>query len=49
VDLTTLLGFAARHQIAPQVEHFPRRRVNDALDQLRAGTARCRVLLDAAG
>jgi len=45
--LATMLKFSARHGIAPQVEHFPMSRVNDALDHLRAGKARYRVVLDA--
>ena len=42
-----MLAFSARHGIAPQVEHFPMSRVNEALDHLRAGNARYRVVLDA--
>jgi len=45
--IDTMLSFAARHGIAPQVEHFPMSRVNDALEHLRAGKARYRVVLDA--
>lgn len=45
--IDTMLGFAARHGIAPQTEHFPMRRVNDAMDHLRAGKARYRIVLDA--
>lgn len=45
--LATMLDFAARHQILPQVEHFPMSQVNAALDHLRAGKARYRVVLDA--
>ena len=45
--IDAMLGFAARHGIAPQTEHFPMARVNDALDHLRAGKARYRVVLDA--
>lgn len=45
--IDAMLGFAARHGIAPQTEHFPMSRVNDALDHLRAGKARYRVVLDA--
>jgi len=45
--LAQMLEFSARHGIAPQVEHFPMSRVNDALDHLRAGKARYRVVLDA--
>ena len=45
--IDTMLGFAARHGVAPQTEHFPMRRVNEALDHLRAGKARYRIVLDA--
>ncbi len=46
-DIDTLLEFAARHGIEPQTEHFPMSRINDALDHLRSGKARYRVVLDA--
>lgn len=46
-DMATMLDFAARHSIAPQVEHFPMSKVNDALAHLEAGKARYRVVLDA--
>ncbi|MGV3484354.1 MAG: NADPH-dependent aldehyde reductase Ahr [Planctomycetaceae bacterium] len=49
VDIATMLDFAARHQIAPQVEHFPMSRVNEALAHLRAGKARYRIVLDGQG
>ena len=42
-----MMEFCARHGIAPQVEHFPMSKVNDALDHLRSGNARYRVVLDA--
>jgi uncharacterized zinc-type alcohol dehydrogenase-like protein len=42
-----MLEFAARHSIAPQVERFPMSRVNEALDHLRAGKPRYRIVLDA--
>jgi uncharacterized zinc-type alcohol dehydrogenase-like protein len=45
--LATMLEFAARHKIAPQVEYFPLSKVNDALAHLRAGKARYRIVLDA--
>jgi uncharacterized zinc-type alcohol dehydrogenase-like protein len=45
--IDAMLGFAARHAIVPQTEHFPMSRVNDALDHLRAGKARYRIVLDA--
>jgi len=43
--LATMLDFAARHGIAPQVEVFPMSRVNAAMDHLRSGKARYRVVL----
>ncbi|MNP72142.1 Aldehyde reductase Ahr [compost metagenome] len=42
-----MLEFCARHQIVPQVEHFPMSRVNEAIEHLRSGKARYRVVLDA--
>ena len=42
-----MLDFAARHQVTPQTEHFPMSRANDAMDHLRAGKARYRIVLDA--
>ena len=47
VDIATMLEFAVRHQIHPQVEYFPMSRVNDALAHLRAGKARYRIVLNA--
>lgn len=46
-NLAKMLAFAARHGIEPQVEHFPMSRVNEALEHLRAGKARYRIVLDA--
>lgn len=43
--LSTMLSFAARHQIAPQVEFFPLSQVNEALAHLQAGKARYRIVL----
>lgn len=40
-----MLSFCARHQIAPTIEEFPMSKINDALDHLRAGKARYRVVL----
>ena len=45
--MSSMLDFAARHDIAPQVEHFPLSRVNDAIEHLAAGKARYRIVLDA--
>jgi uncharacterized zinc-type alcohol dehydrogenase-like protein len=41
-----MLGFCARHGIAPMIEKFPLSRVNEALEHLRAGKARYRVVLE---
>ncbi|HMP80394.1 MAG TPA: NAD(P)-dependent alcohol dehydrogenase [Pirellulaceae bacterium] len=46
-DIDEMLRFAARHQILPQVEHFPMSKINQAFDHLRAGKARYRIVLDA--
>jgi uncharacterized zinc-type alcohol dehydrogenase-like protein len=43
--LATMLDFAGRHGIAPITETFPLSKVNDALDHLRAGKARYRIVL----
>lgn len=44
--IAQMLEFAARHGIAAQTEHFPLSEVNAALDHLRAGKARYRIVLD---
>ena len=49
VDIATMLEFAARHGIAPQVEHFAMKKVNDAIAHLEAGKARFRIVLDNGG
>jgi len=45
--ISAMLDFAARHDLAPQVEHFPLSKVNDAIEHLAAGKARYRIVLDA--
>ena len=40
-----MLEFSARHSIAPVVESFPMSKVNDALEHLRTGKARYRIVL----
>ncbi len=40
-----MLDFSARHHIGPMIEVFPMSKVNDALDHLRAGKARYRIVL----
>jgi uncharacterized zinc-type alcohol dehydrogenase-like protein len=44
--LSVMLEFAARHDIKPQVEHFPMSKVNEALAHLEQGKARYRIVLD---
>lgn len=41
-----MLEFCARHDIAPQVERFPMSRANDAIERLRNGKPRYRIVLD---
>ena len=43
--VTTMLDFCARHKIAPVTETFAMDDINDALDHLRAGKARHRIVL----
>ena len=43
--MAKMLAFAARHGIAPATEAYPISRVNDALERLRSGRARYRVVL----
>ena len=40
-----MLAFSARHAIAPITETFPMSKANDALDRLRSGEARYRIVL----
>ncbi len=47
VAIAEMLQFAARHHIAPQVEHFKMSEVNEALARLESGKARYRIVLDA--
>lgn len=42
-----MLDFCARHEIAPVTEHFPMSKANEALEHLRSGKARYRVVLEA--
>ena len=41
-----MLEFCARHGIEPVTEHFPASRINDALERLRSGKARYRIVVD---
>ncbi len=45
--MTKMLEFSARHRIAPEVEHFPMSKVNEAISYLEAGKPRYRLVLDA--
>jgi uncharacterized zinc-type alcohol dehydrogenase-like protein len=47
VDIATLLDYATRHDIRPQVEMFPMVEVNAALKHLEEGKARYRIVLQA--
>lgn len=47
VDIADMLTFSARHAIAPQTEHFPMSRINEAFNHLESGKARYRIVLDA--
>jgi uncharacterized zinc-type alcohol dehydrogenase-like protein len=47
VAIETMLEFAARHNVAPQTEHFPMSQINKAFEHLEAGKARYRIVLDA--
>ncbi len=43
--IETMFDFANRHQIQPEVEMFPMSQINEAIDRLRSGEARYRVVL----
>ena len=47
VAIETMLDFASRHNIAPQTEHFPMSKINEAFARLESGKARYRIVLDA--
>jgi uncharacterized zinc-type alcohol dehydrogenase-like protein len=47
VTIQTMLDFASRHNIAPQTEHFPMGKINEAFARLASGKARYRIVLDA--
>ena len=47
VAIETMLDFAARHDIAPQTEHFPMSEINEAFARLQSGKARYRIVLHA--
>lgn len=43
--MDTMLEFAARHKIEPTTEFYPMSRANEAIEHLRAGKARYRIVL----
>ncbi len=45
--LRQLLKFAARKNIAPQIELYPMSKLNDAIERLHSGQARYRIVLKA--
>ena len=47
VAMETMLDFSARHEVAPQNEHFPMSKINEAFARLDAGKVRYRIVLDA--
>lgn len=44
--IDAMLDFSARHGIVPTTEHFPMSQVNEAMDHLRSGKARYRIVLE---
>jgi len=44
-EMSEMLEFAARHKIAPKVEVLPFGQINEALDKVRKGTARYRMVV----
>jgi uncharacterized zinc-type alcohol dehydrogenase-like protein len=45
--IKTMLDFANQHNIKPMVEMYPMSQINEAIDHLKAGKARYRVVLQA--
>jgi alcohol/geraniol dehydrogenase (NADP+) len=45
-DIANMLDFAGRHGIQPVTETFSFDRINEAVDHLRDGKARYRVVLE---
>lgn len=45
VTIDQMLEFSARHAVAPITEKFPLSKVNDAMERLRSGKARYRIVL----
>ncbi|MBP6725068.1 MAG: alcohol dehydrogenase, partial [Halioglobus sp.] len=47
--IAAMLDFAAFHRITPEVEEYPFSRLNEAVERLRSGAARYRVVLNMRG
>ena len=47
VMIGSMLDFAARHNVAPETEHYPMGKINEAFARLQSGKARYRIVLDA--
>jgi uncharacterized zinc-type alcohol dehydrogenase-like protein len=45
VNIARMLDFTVRHDIKPVIETYPMERVNEALERLRSGQARYRIVL----
>ncbi|MGL4512216.1 MAG: NADPH-dependent aldehyde reductase Ahr [Lacipirellulaceae bacterium] len=41
-----MVDFAVRHDVAPMTEHFPMSQANEAMDRLRNGSPRYRIVLE---
>ena len=46
ITIRMMLEFCNRHKISPLVEEFPLSSVNEAMDHLKAGKARDRIVLE---
>ena len=46
-NMQKMLEFCARHNIKPEVEHFPMSKINQIIGYLEAGKPRYRIVLDA--
>lgn len=44
--MDAMLAFSARHGIAPITEHYPMSKINDAMEHLKSGKARYRIVLE---
>jgi uncharacterized zinc-type alcohol dehydrogenase-like protein len=45
-DIARMLDFAARHQVKAKIEKYPMSAVNEAMERLKSGKARYRVVLE---